>query len=112
MALTIRDVEKAFHAAFTRVKMTLCRGIVRRTDESKALQVLQGTFMAGETIDGEVLQQFGFSSRPMPGAACLAGFIFGSRDNPVIIASDDGGIGSHSPRARPASTARTANISR
>lgn len=79
--------------------MAVARGIVRATGDGTGLQTLRVSLMADEAKDGvERVQEYGFSSHPLPGAECVAVFLGGNRDHGAVIATDDrrhrpGGLG-------------------
>lgn len=82
-----------------RVAMAAARGIVRATGDSTGLQTMRVSLMEDEAKDGvERVQEYGFTSHPLPGAECVAIFIGGNRDHGAIVATDDrrhrpGGLG-------------------
>jgi phage baseplate assembly protein V len=68
----------------------LGRGIIKAIDDSGGLQKLQVSFLKNETTNGlERMQEYGFTSWPLPEAEVMAGFIAGNRDHGIIIAVDD-----------------------
>ncbi|MCU0213328.1 phage baseplate assembly protein [Pseudomonas shahriarae] len=46
--------------------------------------------LAGESISGELMQHYGYSSAPLPGAEFLAIPVGGNSKHAVVIASEDG----------------------
>lgn len=46
--------------------------------------------LAGESVSGELMQQYGFSSGPLPGAEFIAIPVGGNSKHTVVIASEDG----------------------
>lgn len=66
-------------------------GILRIIDDTKKIQKCQISLMDNETHSGvDRYQEYGFSSVPLPGAQAVAVSIAGSRDNSIIIATEDG----------------------
>ena len=77
-------------AVARRVAMAAARGIVRAVGDASGLQTVRISLMEDEVKDGvERVQEYGFSSHPLPGADCVAIFIGGNRDHGVVIATDD-----------------------
>ncbi|MEQ5770000.1 phage baseplate assembly protein V [Halomonas sp. H33-56] len=73
-----------------RVMLMLARGVLRQVDDTGRLQLLQGTFLKGETRAGlERMQQYGMTSHPHPGAELVSLFLGGNRDHGLVIAVDD-----------------------
>ena len=46
--------------------------------------------LAGESVSGELMQHYGYSSAPLPGAEFLAIPVGGNSKHTVVVASDDG----------------------
>lgn len=46
--------------------------------------------LAGESVSGELMQHYGFSSGPLPGAEFLAIPVGGNSKHTVVVASEDG----------------------
>lgn len=66
-------------------------GILRIIDDTKKIQKCQISLMDNETHSNvDRYQEYGFSSVPLPGAQAVAVSIAGSRDNSIIIATEDG----------------------
>ncbi|MEX2630035.1 MAG: phage baseplate assembly protein V [Tistlia sp.] len=66
------------------------RAVLELIDDESALQRLQATALAGETLDGlERVQQYGFTSHPHPGAAAIVLALGGNSAHSVVIAVDD-----------------------
>ena len=95
----MRAVERLLRAVAPlqrRVLLMLSRAVVRVVDDSRAVQELQLSLLRDELRAGvERLQEYGFTSVPLPGAWAFAACIGGNRDHPVVIATDDG---RHRPR--------------
>ncbi|WP_051278462.1 phage baseplate assembly protein V [Solimonas flava] len=78
------------------VSMLATRVRIAAVNDATKIQTVQLTGRAvdgkrPETLDGvQRLQQFGFSSVPLPGSDGLMICIGGSRSNPVVIVCDDG----------------------
>lgn len=70
---------------------SIIRGVVKLVDDTKKIQVMQVSMMANQTRSKlQRLQNYGFSSKPLPGAETLVMFIGGSHDNGVVMGTDDG----------------------
>lgn len=68
----------------------LARAVIERIDDSAPLQELMIQIFAGEYRDKvERLQQYGFTSVPLPGAEAATLFLNGNRDHGLVIAVDD-----------------------
>jgi len=73
-----------------RIAMAAARGIVRAVGDGTDLQTMRVGLMEDEAKDGvERVQEYGFTSHPLPGADCVAVFIGGNRDHGAIVATDD-----------------------
>jgi phage baseplate assembly protein V len=75
-----------------RVEGMIAKAIVQAVSESSQLQVLKLT-VGSETHDGvESIQPYGFTSCPPVGSQAVVVFIAGRRDNPLVVACDDGRV--------------------
>lgn len=73
-----------------RIMLMLARGVLRQVRDGDKLQVLQATFLEGETrAQLERVQQYGFTGHPHPGAEVVSLFLGGNRDHGLVIAVDD-----------------------
>lgn len=73
-----------------RVALMVGRGVIRLVNDALKAQTVQIDLLAGETLTGvERLQQYGFSSVPLPGAEAVAVFPGGQRHHGIVIAVDD-----------------------
>jgi phage gp45-like len=73
-----------------RIMLMLARGVLRQVRDDDTLQMLQATFLEGETRAGlERVQQYGFTGHPHPGAELVTLFLGGNRDHGLVIAVDD-----------------------
>lgn len=73
----------------TRIKNVLSRGIIRSVKNDKTATA-QIDLLHGETNQGlEFPQQFGFISKPLDQAECIAAFFGGNRDHGTILAAFD-----------------------
>ncbi len=73
-----------------RIMLMLARGIVTAVEQEGALPTLRARFLAGEEHgDIPLMQQYGFASRPLPGAECVVAFMGGERSQGVAVATCD-----------------------
>lgn len=74
--------------AMTNVRQAF-RGTAVRNTHGKLIGVeLQG--LAGESVSGELIQHYGFSSAPLEGAEYVVVPVGGNSKHAVVVASDDG----------------------
>lgn len=65
------------------------RAVAARNTHGKLIGVqLEG--LAGESVAGELMQHYGFSSAPQPGAEYLVVAVGGNSKHAVVVASEDG----------------------
>lgn len=72
-----------------RVRQAL-RGVLSRLDATAVLPPAQVAGLAGEKIDAELIQHYGFASAPLQGAEVVLLPIGGDSGHCVVIASIDG----------------------
>lgn len=73
-----------------RVLMMLARATISAIKDGGDLQTLQLDILSDETQDDVArVQEYGFTSNPLPGAEAVVAFLGGSRDHGVVIAVDD-----------------------
>lgn len=88
--MSARLVERMMDDLRNRVRLTVGRAILSLVSDSKAIQTAQARLLAGETQDdAERIQEYGFTSVPLPGAEGVMVFVGGQRDHGLIIATDD-----------------------
>lgn len=86
----IDTIKKIVAPLQRRVMMAISRAVINSVDDSKSIQKIQISLLADEVIDRlERIQEYGFSSAPLPGAEAVALFVGGNRDHGVVIATDD-----------------------
>lgn len=84
------DLMNALRSLQKRVVLVIGRGIIKTVNDGPKLQICQASFLADELRDGvERMQEYGFTSVPLPGAEAISVFLGGNRDHGVIIACDD-----------------------
>lgn len=65
------------------------RAVAARNTHGKLIGVqLEG--LSGESVSGELMQHYGFSSAPLPGAEYLVVAVGGNSKHAVVVASEDG----------------------
>ncbi|MDE1901526.1 MAG: phage baseplate assembly protein [Alphaproteobacteria bacterium] len=73
-----------------RIWMTVGRGRVQYVNDAAGVQIVQLQMGSNETVDGMPrVQEYGFTSKPKPGAHAIAIFIGGDRSNGAVIATND-----------------------
>jgi len=86
-----RDLKRILEPLYRRIMQVVARAVIKSTDDSGAIRKAQIAVMAEDTLDGvDQIQEYGFTSRPLAGAQAVVITVNGSRDHPVIIATDDG----------------------
>lgn len=73
-----------------RVYLMVSRAIINLVDDSTKTQLLQLSVLKDEILANvERIQEFGFSSNPLPGAQAVLLCVGGHRGHPIVIATDD-----------------------
>lgn len=73
-----------------RVRLMVARAVVSLVNDGGGLQLLQVKLLAGEVRDDvERLQNYGFTSVPLPGAEAVMVCVSGDRDHGLVVAVDD-----------------------
>ena len=73
-----------------RILLTIGRAVLQLVDDAKGLQRVQLTALSGEVLDGvERIQEYGFTSVPLPGAEGVIAAVAGERAHSLLIAVDD-----------------------
>lgn len=87
---TLAQLRAFLQPLHTRVANMVARAVVSLVDDSAGVQSVQLGVLADENIDdAERVQEYGFSSHPIPGAEAVAVFPGGDRGHAVVIAVDD-----------------------
>lgn len=82
--------DSAGERLFRRVMNAMGLARVTASDDSGATQRLQLDFGAGEVQDNRFrLSEWGFASRPLPGADAVVVFLGGDRSSGLVIATGD-----------------------
>lgn len=84
------DVLRLIDPIKKRIMNFFSRGVVQSCDDSKGIQRVKVALFADEIQDNvERFQNYGFTSKPLPGAEAMTIFHSGNRDHGVVIAVDD-----------------------
>ena len=85
----IRLFERLIRPLKRQVLLMVGRGILLAVDSTKDIQVVQVSLLADETKDKtEMMQHFGFTSRPPAESDCIMLSVGGNRDHGIIISSE------------------------
>ncbi|EYC51698.1 hypothetical protein AZ34_11830 [Hylemonella gracilis str. Niagara R] len=84
-----RFVAAALEPLRSRVQLMVGRAILKVVDDAGAIQRVQMSALAGELIEAERVQQYGFSSVPLQGAEAVFLAVGGDRGHAVVVAADD-----------------------
>jgi phage baseplate assembly protein V len=84
-------MSKELHALARKLRLLFGLGLVRQSDDTKRLQRMQVSLLADEVRDDcNRYQNYGFASRPLPGAEALLAAVGGARNHVVVVVVDDG----------------------
>ncbi|MEM9369563.1 MAG: phage baseplate assembly protein V [Pseudomonadota bacterium] len=73
-----------------RIAMMLCRGVLVRLDDNPGVQEGQYNLFSGETATrAQHMQEYGFTSHPLPGGEAVAASVAGARDHLIVLVVDD-----------------------
>jgi phage gp45-like len=68
------------------------KAVLQAVNDAPDLQVVKLSLFSETHADVERVQNFGFTSRPPVGSQAVVLFVGGRRDNPVVVACDDGRV--------------------
>ncbi len=86
----IKAVKKLTKPVADRAALAIARAILRVIDDSLPIQAVQIDLLSGETRDKvERLQEYGFTSVPLPGCRGIALFVGGDRSHGAVVATED-----------------------
>lgn len=86
----IEAIHKLTEDLRNRVRLTVGRAILAAVSDVGAIQTAQANLLADETQDdAERIQEYGYTSVPLPGAEAVMVFVGGNRDHGLIVATDD-----------------------
>ncbi|WP_054062727.1 phage baseplate assembly protein V [Pseudomonas asplenii] len=83
-----RQVREQVQRALQQVRQAF-RAVAAGNTQGK-LQGVQMEGLAGEAVDGELFQHYGFTSAPLAGAEYIVIPVGGSTNHAVVVASEDG----------------------
>ncbi len=85
-----RALDKMMAGIKGRIGLMIGRAVLAALDDDGGRQYIQVTILSGEVRDRvERVQEYGFTSSPLPGAQAVILTVGGNRDHPVAIAVDD-----------------------
>jgi phage baseplate assembly protein V len=87
--MLLRMVRKVVEPIKRSVQLMIGRAILATVSDSKGIQEVKLTILAGEVKEMERFQNYGFSSNPLPGAEALSVFVSGDREHGICLAIDD-----------------------
>lgn len=86
----IDALHKLTESMRAKVQLMVGRAILSAINDGGAVQTVQAQLMADEVQDdAERIQQYGFTSVPLPGAEAVLVFVGGNRDHGLVIATED-----------------------
>lgn len=87
------QVYKLLNPLRRQISILLGRALLEAIDDSKKMQLLKVSILKDELKDKvERIQNYGFTSVPLPGGEVLVGCIGGSKDQMIVIAADNSSI--------------------
>lgn len=85
-----KTIKKMTQPLADRAALSIARAILRVVDDSLPIQAVQADLLSGETRDRvERMQEYGFTSVPLPGCRGIALFVGGDRSHGAVIATED-----------------------
>jgi phage baseplate assembly protein V len=80
----------ALAALKNRMQLMLGRCVLRAIDDEKKMQLVEVGTLSG-AVRGKVehFHPYGFSSKPLPGAEGVVGFVGGAQDHPILLVVAD-----------------------
>ena len=85
-----KTIKKMTQPVADRVALSIARAILRVVDDTMPIQAVQVDLLSGETRDRvERMQEYGFTSVPLPGCRGIALFVGGDRSHGAVIATED-----------------------
>lgn len=86
----LEQLEMLMADAKGRLRLMVGRCILRAITDGGAVQTVQAQLLADELQDDvERIQQYGYTSVPLPGAEGVVVFVGGNRDHGIVIATED-----------------------
>lgn len=88
--MDLRSLSKILAPIRARIANLVSRAVVQLVNDEANVQLLQLGVLADETRDEvERIQEYGFTSVPLPGAEAVVLWVGGRRDHGLVIATDD-----------------------
>jgi phage baseplate assembly protein V len=85
-----QQINKQIQQAINTIRKPF-RAVLKRVNSSEAIQTVQAEGLAGEQLqDNELMQHYGFTSRPLPGSTAVVIPLGGQTSHGVIIATEHG----------------------
>lgn len=85
-----RELYKAMAPLARRIRLMAARAILTLISDATRMQGVQVKLLDGEVCDNvDRMQQYGFTSVPLPGAEGVYLALGGSRDHGIVIVADD-----------------------
>lgn len=92
----LNELNRWFQPWRVRILGMIRRAVVLSTSDSTPIQLMKVNLGNGDTqAKVERIQNFGLTSVPKANAQAVVLFVNGNRDNPIIIACDDGNFRVH-----------------
>lgn len=86
----LRMVQKMIAPLQRRIMNMICRGIVETINNTGGIQLVKGSLLQDEILDGmEFVGNYGFSSVAPPGSQMIVAFWGGDRSHPLVLAVND-----------------------
>lgn len=86
----LSDMQTLLQPLRNRIMLMVARGVLKMTNDTGGLQTAQISLLEDELRDKvERVQDYGFTSNPLPGAEAITLFVGGNRDHGLIIKIDD-----------------------
>ena len=85
-----REIAKMLAPLSRRLRLMASRAVLRLISDATVMQIVQVKLLNGEVRDGiERVQNYGFTSVPLPGAEAIFLSLGGDRDHGIVITADD-----------------------
>lgn len=83
-------IDKLLAPVRRRVRLMISRAILAGINDGVGIQLVQVKLLDGEVRDGvERMQNYGYTSVPLPGAEGVMACVSGDRDHGIVIVMDD-----------------------
>ncbi len=86
----LSSVRRALEPLNNRIRLAICRAVLRIANDATGLQTVQVEALKGDLRDDAIrMQDYGFTSHPLPGSECVALSVGGVTSHTVVIRCDD-----------------------